>query len=170
MLCSPYQLHPRMDENAKRSRLRETTAPPQGPSTEEKAAAVSGAPSRSGGTAPNAPRTRASAGPYTPLTRMTRAVAVHTSRVETHTSTIPHIPCRAGQSTSAAAWAMAEVPSPASLVNTPRATPYRRAAARVYPIPPPTAASGRSAEQKISAIAPGIWSARAASTAAPPPR
>ena len=44
---------------------------------------------------------------------------MHTSRVETHTSTIPHIPCRAGQSTSAAAWAMAEVPSPASLVNTP---------------------------------------------------
>ncbi len=87
-----YQLHPRMDENAKRSRLRETTAPPQGPSTEEKAAAVSGAPQPVRRHCPQRPRTRASAGPYTPLTRMTRAVAVHTSRVETHTSTIPTSP------------------------------------------------------------------------------
>ena len=49
---------------------------------------------------------------------------------ETNTSKMPHIPCLAGWSTRAAPWAMAEVPSPASLVNTPRATPWRRAADR----------------------------------------
>lgn len=49
--------------------------------------------------------------------------------VATNTSKMPHIPCSAGSLVSAAAWAMEEEPMPASLVNTPRATPYRSAAA-----------------------------------------
>ena len=60
---------------------------------------------------------------HTPLTRMARAVTVHTATVDRNTSKMPHIPCRAGWSVRAAPWAMAEVPRPASLVNTPRATP-----------------------------------------------
>ena len=54
---------------------------------------------------------------------MVRAVTVHTTSVAKKTSNIPQKPSSAGASVSAAAWAMAEEPTPASLVNTPRATP-----------------------------------------------
>ena len=51
------------------------------------------------------------------------AVTVQMTRVAKHTSNIPQKPSAAGLLASAAAWAMAEDPTPASLVNTPRATP-----------------------------------------------
>lgn len=54
---------------------------------------------------------------------MARAVTVQTRPVATKTSKMPHMPSSAGWSTSAAAWAMAEEPNPASLVKTPLATP-----------------------------------------------
>ena len=60
---------------------------------------------------------------------MTSAVTVQTTSVATKTSNAPHIPSSAGSSTSAAAWAIAEEPRPASLVNTPLATPKRMAEA-----------------------------------------
>ena len=50
---------------------------------------------------------------------MTRAVTVQTTRVEISTSTIPQQPSSEGVEPPAAAWAMAEEPRPASLVNTP---------------------------------------------------
>ena len=50
------------------------------------------------------------------MTEQTQMVAMNTSKM-------PHIPCSAGSLVLEAAWAMAEVPRPASLVNTPRATP-----------------------------------------------
>ena len=54
---------------------------------------------------------------------MVSAVTVQTTIVAKNTSNMPQNPSWAGKSASAAAWAMAEEPTPASLVNTPRATP-----------------------------------------------
>ena len=67
--------------------------------------------------------------PAAAVVRITRAVSVQTTMVSANTSKIPHIPCSAGSFVSAALWANTEAPSPASLVNTPLATPTRIALA-----------------------------------------
>ena len=54
---------------------------------------------------------------------MASAVIVHMTIVSKKTSKIPHIPWRTGSFTLEAELTMTELPSPASLVKTPRATP-----------------------------------------------
>ena len=57
------------------------------------------------------------------LVRMDRAVMEHTTRVSANTSNTPQRPCFTGSFTLEVAWAMEAEPRPASLENTPRATP-----------------------------------------------
>ena len=97
---------------------------------------------------------------------MTRAVTVHTTSVEKQVSNIPQKPARRAVVSPAAAWAMAEDPTPASLVKTPRATPYRKAA----PAAPPQAARGVRAQVTISRKAGSSASRRSQSIAIPAPK
>ena len=114
---------PSREVKAKSSRHTDTKAPPKGPYTVEKAAADRGAPVMARVTVPAWMAARAASSWYTPEVRITRAVTEQTQMVAMNTSKMPHMPCSAGSLVLEAAWAMAEVPMPASLVNTPRATP-----------------------------------------------
>ena len=62
---------------------------------------------------------------------------------------MPISPCRAGCSTSAAPWAMAAVPMPASFVKVPLETP-RRSVVIMLPTRPPVTASGSNAPRRIA--------------------
>jgi len=68
---------------------------------------------------------------------------------------IATVPCLTGLSVFAAAWAMGALPNPASLENTPRATPKRIAAQTAAPANPPVAATGLKADLTISTTASG---------------
>jgi hypothetical protein len=76
---------------------------------------------------------------YNPAVIITNPVRVHITNVSTKTSNIPQKPCSAGSLHREAACAIGAEPKPASLVNTPLATPYLMARIIIYPpIPPPT--------------------------------
>ena len=70
-----------------------------------------------------------------------QAVTVQRTMVSTKTSTTPNSPCSTGLWASDAAWAVGEVPHPASLEMMPRMVPYRRARDRKKPRKPPAAPS-----------------------------
>ncbi len=84
-----------------------------------------------------------------PVMMIKRAVRVQTQMVSMKVPSIPTTPCRTGSWVRAAAWAMGALPSPASLENTPRATPNRRTWAMAAPVNPPVAAVPVNASVKI---------------------
>lgn len=98
-----------MVAKAKQQTASVMNTPPNRPKPLEKAAMASSAPS---------PPSRCA-----PEVRMASAVIVHMTIVSKKTSKIPHIPWRTGSFTLEAELTMTELPSPASLVKTPRATP-----------------------------------------------
>src|SRR5699024_6794385 len=81
----------------------------------------------------------------TPETKTTNAVVLQMSKVSTTISLIPQNACRTGWSVLAAAWAIDDVPSPASLESIPRANPQQLVVANAAPNVPPTAAVGLNA-------------------------
>ncbi len=85
-----------------------------------------------------------------PLMRITRAVMVQITVVSANTSKMPNRPCCTGPLVSAAAWAIGAEPKPASLENTPRATPLVMALVMVMPTAPPTTAEGLKAPTKMA--------------------
>ena len=108
-MTSPKKYQPIMVEKAKNSMQMATKALPKEPNASLKAIWARVVP--------------VSPEESIPEVRITRAVTEQTQMVAMNTSKMPHIPCSAGSLVLEAAWAMAEVPMPASLVNTPRATP-----------------------------------------------
>ena len=87
-----------------------------------------------------------------PVTTITRPVMVQITRVSINGSIIATRPSRTGSLVRAAACAMGEDPSPASLENRPRATPQRMAS----PTAAPPTAQGLRAWLKIRAKAAGM--------------
>ena len=67
------------------------------------------------------------------MTTITRPVKVQITRVSMNGSIIATSPSRTGSLVRAGACAMAEEPSPASLENSPRATPQRIASPTAAP-------------------------------------
>ena len=75
---------------------------------------------------------------YIPDRRITKAVSEQRSIVSINTSTIPKKPCSHGELVSLPAWAVGDVPLPASFESIPRATPNRIARTMPYeaiPVP-----------------------------------
>ena len=85
--------------------------------------------------------------------------------VSRKTSTMPIIPCMAGWSVCADAWAMDAVPIPASLVKTPREQPVS-IARKAEPSRPPVTALGETAPCTIRKNASGKQSLRTTRTPA----
>ena len=82
--------------------------------------------------------------------RMMKAVQEQTTRVSVNTPRAWMRPCLTGWETAAVAAALGALPSPASLLNKPRFTPFIMAAPRV----PPTACSNPKA---LSIITLKMW-------------
>ena len=89
----------------------------------------------------------------TPVVKMTRAVSEQMTMVSTKTSVIPQSPWRIGWSVEADAWAIGDEPSPASLVNTPLATPADMTCFIERPATPPATLIGAKAPTKIDSMA-----------------
>ena len=70
---------------------------------------------------------------------------------------MPHIPCVTGSLASEEEWTITDEPRPASLENTPRATPKRMALEIPYPITPPPTERILNAPENISPKASPIW-------------
>ena len=94
----------------------------------------------------------------TSMITMTRPVMVQMIRVSMKVPSMAIMPCCTGWLVRAAAWAMGALPRPASLENTPRATPKRSAAHTVAPANPPAAAVPFMALSMMVTKAPGMAS------------
>ena len=84
------------------------------------------------------------------LIKITKAVIVHTTKVSINGSSIDIDPCLTGLLVLAAAWAIGELPKPASLEKTPLETPNLIAIQIVAPAKPPVAAVVVKAEFTIN--------------------
>ena len=109
-----------MEDQANRATVTPKNTGPSGPKAEAKSAPASCSTGAENAIRPVSRSTR-------PAVRMARAVRVHTTKVDTNTWNIPHIPCCTGSGVEAEPLAMAEEPSPASLEKHPRAKPQRTA-------------------------------------------
>ena len=89
----------------------------------------------------------------TPLITIVRPVNVQITKVSANTSKIPCRPCSTGPSVSAAAWAIAADPRPASLEKALLLRPHTRASFKAIPLAAPSTASGVKAEVTIKDIA-----------------
>ena len=84
---------------------------------------------------------------HAPVAMMAKPVSEQTMMVSMKVCVMETSACVTGCSVCAAAAAMPPVPSPDSLLNTPRATPMRTAIISVAPANPPMAADGRKASR-----------------------
>ena len=87
---------------------------------------------------------------HTPEDRITSPVSVQMTSVSRNGSSSDTIPSDTGSSARAAAWAMGAEPCPASLENSPRATPRLKAYANVAPRKPPLAAEPVNASRNTA--------------------
>ena len=85
----------------------------------------------------------------TPLQMMVRAVRVQMTMVSAKTSKIPYRPCWTGLLVSAAAWAMAAEPRPASLEKALLRRPQTMVCLSAIPLAAPPSALGVKAVAKI---------------------
>ena len=135
----PYRDQPRMVEKAKSIRAKATKREAKrAPKTVAKACMMSSLP----GFTPK--------GISTPLQMMVRAVREQMTMVSTKTSKMPKTPCSTGPLVSAAAWAMAAEPRPASLEKALRRIPQMTVCFSRMPEPAPRTAWGVKALAKIS--------------------
>jgi hypothetical protein len=81
-----------------------------------------------------------------PVERMTSAVKVHTTSVSMKGSSPATTPSRTGSSVLAAEWAIGADPWPASLENSARFMPKRKAYPAVPPMKAPAASVGVNAD------------------------